>query len=121
MEVESVQAMTAVVPVEKRGLSISTRTLNERHYLFVRVRTDTGAEGIGFSYIGTRAGRIAALAVRELFADLVVGRDAHQTEGIWDSMYREALLQGRRGFVVRAISAMDATLKAAAASSEASS
>ena len=109
MKVTAVEATTCVVPLE-RGIAFATRAVSERHYTLVRVRTDTGAEGIGFCYGGTRGGRLATLAVRELLRDLVVGRDPHDVEAIWEAMFREALLQGRRGAVVRAISAVDQAL-----------
>ena len=110
MKVTKLEANTCVVPLEKRGLSISTRALRERHFTLVRVRTDTGTEGLGFTYCGTRAGHIVTLAVRDLLRDSVVGRDPEQVEAIWDAMYRESLLHGRRGAVLRAISAVDIAL-----------
>ena len=109
MKVTAVEATTCIVPLD-RGIAFATRAVTERHYTLVRVRTDTGAEGIGFCYGGTRAGRLATVAVRELLRDLVVGRDPHQVEAIWEAMFREALLQGRRGAVLRAISAVDQAL-----------
>ena len=109
MKVTAVEACTCVVPLEE-GLAIATRALRERHYTLVRVRTDAGSDGIGFCYGGHKAGHIVTLAVRELLRDVVVGRDPHQTEAIWDAMYRESLLHGRRGAVLRAISAVDTAL-----------
>ena len=96
VKVTAVEATTCIVPLD-RGIAFATRAVAERHYTLVRVRTDTGAEGIGFCYGGTRAGRLATLAVRELLRDLVVGRDPHQVEAIWEAMFREALLQGPAG------------------------
>ena len=109
MKVTSVEATTCVVPLDG-GIAIATRALTERHYTLVRVRTDSGAEGIGFCYGGNRGGALATLAVRDLLRDSVVGRDPHQVEAIWSAMFREALLQGRRGAVLRAISAIDQAL-----------
>ena len=109
MKVTSVEAATCVVPLNS-GVAISTRAIQERHYTLVRVRTDSGAEGIGFCYGGTRAGQLSTLAVRDLLAPIVLGRDPHQIEAIWDGMFRESLLQGRRGAVLRAISAIDIAL-----------
>ncbi len=109
MKVVSVEATTCVVPLDV-GIAFATRAVAERHFTLVRIRTDTGAEGIGFCYCGHKAGVLVTLAVRELLADVVVGRDPHQTEAIWDAMYRETLLHGRRGSVLRAISAIDIAL-----------
>ena len=109
MKVTAVESNTCVVPLDT-SLAIASRALRERHYTLVRVRTDTGAEGLGFCYGGHKAGRLATIAVRELLRDVVVGRDAHQVEAIWEAMYREALLHGRRGSVLRAMSAVDIAL-----------
>ena len=109
MKVTAVEARTCVVPLD-RDIAFATRAVRERHYTLVRVRTDTGAEGLGFCYGGTRGGALATLAVRELLRDCVVGRDPHLLESIWETMYREALLQGRRGAVIRAIGAIDQAL-----------
>src|SRR6266700_5956343 len=40
----------------------------------------------------------------------VEGEDAHRVEGLWQEMYQEALLQGRAGAVMRAISIIDTAL-----------
>ena len=109
MKVTAVEARTCVVPLD-RDIAFATRAVRERHYTLVRVRTDTGAEGLGFCYGGTRGGALATLAVRELLRDCVVGRDPHLLESIWETMYREALLQGRRGAVIRAIGAIGQAL-----------
>ena len=110
MKVTQLEACTCVVPLDS-GVAFATRAVQERHFTLVRVRTDTGAEGLGFCYVGHKGGRIATLAVRDLLKDVVVvGRDAHQVEAIWDAMYRESLLHGRRGAVLRAISAVDIAL-----------
>ena len=109
MQVVSLESCTCVVPLEA-GVAFATRAIQERHYTLVRVRTDTGAVGIGFCYGGNKAGHLVTVAVRDLLKGVVVGRDAHQVEAIWDTMYREALLHGRRGAVLRAISAIDIAL-----------
>jgi L-alanine-DL-glutamate epimerase-like enolase superfamily enzyme len=114
MKVTEVLAASVVIPL-KTPTSFSTRTINDRHYTLVRVRTDTGVEGLGFCYCGNRGGHIVAHAVRDLLAPVVVGRDAHQVEGAWDAMYKDALLMGRRGAVLRAMSAIDTALWDAAA------
>ena len=84
--------------------------MRERHYTLVKVTTESGIEGLGFCYCGNAAGWLVTGAVRDLLAGHVVGRDAHDTEAIWDAMYRDALLLGRRGAVVRAMSAIDIAL-----------
>ena len=109
MRVTALTAATLVIPL-RNVTSFATRTVSERHYTLVKVITESGIEGLGFCYCGNAAGWLVTGAVRDLLAGHVVGRDAHDTEAIWDAMYRDALLLGRRGAVVRAMSAIDIAL-----------
>ena len=109
MIVTEVTATTLVIPL-RVVTALSTRTMSERHYTLVRVKTDAGLEGLGFCYLGNAAGWIATAAVRDLLAPCVVGQNAHDTEAIWAAMYQDALLMRRRGVVVRAMSAIDVAL-----------
>ena len=109
MPVTELTATTVVVPLEQET-AIARRAIQERHYTIVRARDDRGREGIGFCYGGSFAGHIVTVAVRDLLRDIVVGRDPHQVEAIWDDMFHETLLQGRRGAVMRAISIVDTAL-----------
>ena len=106
MKIVSLEACTAVIPLE-RPPTFATRRVSERQFTLVRVRREDGVEGLGYSYIGHKAGRLGTLAVRDLLREVVVGRDSSHTEMIWDAMYREALLHGRYGLVPRAMSAID--------------
>ena len=109
MQVTGLTAATLIIPL-RTGTSIANRTMTERHYTLVRVATDGGVEGLGFCYCGNAAGWVVTSAVRDLLARHVVGHDSHHTEGIWDAMYADALLLGRRGVVLRAMSAIDIAL-----------
>jgi L-alanine-DL-glutamate epimerase-like enolase superfamily enzyme len=88
---------------------MSTRNLDRRDYLLVEIEAD-GAIGVGYSYAGTRGGGLLSLAVRDLLADVLVGANEDDIVGLWDRMYEETLLVGRRGAVLRAISAVDIAL-----------
>lgn len=107
--VKEVVSATVVVPLEQQT-SIAKRAITERHYTLVRVRDENGLEGTGFCYGGSLAGHIVTVAVRDMLRHKVVGRDAHQIEAIWDDMFQESLLHGRRGSVMRGISAIDIAL-----------
>lgn len=109
MKIVDLEACTVAIPLE-RPATFATRVVHERHFSLVRVRREDGIDGLGYCYVGSRAGHLATLAVRELLRDSVIGRDSENTEQIWDSMYRETLLQGRGGLVLRAMSAIDNAL-----------
>ena len=109
MSVTELHAATVVVPLEQET-AIAKRSIHERHYCLVRARNERGQEGIGFCYVGSLGGRLATVAVRDLLRDKVLGRDPNQIEAIWDDMFHDTLLHGRRGSVLRAISAIDIAL-----------
>ncbi len=104
--IETVEARTVAVPLRKPP-AFSTRAITARHYTIVRVRTKTGVEGMGFCYCGDRAGHLVTQFVRDFLRDHVVGTDPASVEAVWTRMYRDALLMGRRGAVLRAMSAID--------------
>lgn len=109
MKITQVEACTLIIPLEK-VTNFSTRTVTERHYSVVRIMTGEGVDGVGFCYAGNKAGHIITIAVRDLLRDLLLGEDSHDVEAIWQKMFRESILQGRRGALMRAMSAIDIAL-----------
>ena len=105
----SVSVCSARVPLD-RVTSFATRTVKARDYCLVKVRSTGGAEGVGYCYAGSTAGSIVRSAVQDLLAPMLIGDESTRIEGIWEDMYREALLHGRTGSVMRAISAIDIAL-----------
>jgi L-alanine-DL-glutamate epimerase-like enolase superfamily enzyme len=108
-KIESVSVCTARVPLDV-PTSFATRQVLARDYALVRVRTEDGVEGIGFCYGGSSAGALVAHAVRDLLAPLLIGQDSLGVERLWEKMYQEALLQGRAGAVIRALSILDTAI-----------
>jgi L-alanine-DL-glutamate epimerase-like enolase superfamily enzyme len=106
MRITRLTAQALRVPVHVTT-SFSTRSIDERHYVLVRLATDDGVEGIGYTYAGTAGGPWLAAAVNELLAPLLMGRDVGALEENWTVVYRELLLLGRRGALLRALSAVD--------------
>src|SRR5579872_1161416 len=107
--ISSIAVCAVCVPLD-RVTSFSTRTVKSRDYCLVKVRAGDGLEGIGFCYVGTAGSGIAALAVQELLAPLLIGQESESVEGLWEKMYRESILHGRTGTVMRAISILDIAL-----------
>ena len=107
--IQSVSVCVARVPLD-HVTSFSTRTVSERDYCLVKVRSTQGVEGIGFCYVGSAGGNIARVAVEELLARKLIGQESLRVEGLWQDMYQESLLQGRSGSVMRAISILDIAL-----------
>jgi L-alanine-DL-glutamate epimerase-like enolase superfamily enzyme len=107
--IESISVTAVRIPLDI-VTSFATRTVTGRDYCLVKVRSTAGIEGLGFCYVGSTAGNIARLAVDQLLAPRLIGQESTRTEGLWEEMYREAILQGRTGSVMRALSILDNAL-----------
>ncbi|MCX4164956.1 MULTISPECIES: mandelate racemase/muconate lactonizing enzyme family protein [Paraburkholderia] len=107
--IESVLVCAASVPLD-RVTSFATRTVSMRHYGLVKVRSTDGVEGLGFCYVGSAGGELLRVAVEQLLAPVLIGKDSYAVEGLWQAMYQEALLHGRAGTVMRALSILDTAL-----------
>jgi L-alanine-DL-glutamate epimerase-like enolase superfamily enzyme len=104
-----VQARTARVPLA-RPMAFSGREVTARDYTLVRVGTEDGLQGIGFTYVSNGGGELGTSAVRALLAPLLVGESTYLVERHWQRMYQESLVHGRKGSVMRALSAIDIAL-----------
>lgn len=109
MRITGVEAHAVSIPVTK-PTRMSTRTLGRRDYLLVHVDTDEGVRGLGYSYVGTTGGVVSVRAVTDILAPVLTGADAEEIAHLWERMYQESLLTGRRGVVLRALSAVDIAL-----------
>jgi L-alanine-DL-glutamate epimerase-like enolase superfamily enzyme len=107
--ISRVSARNIVIPL-RAATSLSSRVVLERHYGIVEIEGGDGFKGIGFCYVGSAGGAIFSEIVATLLAPLLKGQDPYRVEGLWEEMYQEALLQGRAGTVLRAISALDIAL-----------
>lgn len=108
-KIVSVEARTVRVPLDK-ATAFARRQVTHREYALVRIRTEDGVEGIGHCYGGHAAASLVSDAVRQLLRPLLIGQDSCDTEILWQEMYQEALLHGRVGSAMRAISIVDTAL-----------
>lgn len=109
MKITSVRTTTVAIPVQ-RPTAISTRALATREFVLVWIGTDVGVEGMGYTYAGTVGGRVVQTCIETVLRDVVMGEDPRYTERIWDRMFKQSLLIGRRGGMLRAVAAIDLAL-----------
>src|SRR5256885_16989152 len=79
--IESIEVCVARVPLDKVTY-LSNRTVVDRHYGLVKVRSSDGVEGIGFCYVGNAAGELFRVAVGQLLGPVLLGRDCLAVEGL---------------------------------------
>lgn len=106
MTIQAINAQAVSVPL-KQSTSIATRNVSSRDYLIVDVTDSDGVVGHGYSYIGTYGASVAVQVVTELLTPSLTQQSTDSPVALWSIMYQESLLAGRRGIVLRAISALD--------------
>jgi L-alanine-DL-glutamate epimerase-like enolase superfamily enzyme len=109
MTITGVRSLLLRIPLE-RPLRIATREVRWREFVLAFVRVADGTEGVGYTYAGTVGGTMVRAALDDILAPLLMGGDAELIEGHWAAMFQQGLLVGRRGALLRAISALDIAL-----------
>jgi L-alanine-DL-glutamate epimerase-like enolase superfamily enzyme len=110
MKISTVSAEAVRIPVSE-PTRMSTRLLSQRDYLIVTVEADGSTEtGVGYVYAGTSGGSLLKGATSALLAPILVGQNSSAILDLWERMYQETLLVGRRGLLLRAMSAVDIAL-----------
>lgn len=94
--------MAKITEITSHPMSWGMRT-----WLFVRIRTDDGYEGLGEGTLPQRTGAI--MATIDHYADYLIGKDPSQIERHWQVLFRNAF---QRGGVVQhsALSAVELAL-----------
>ena len=109
MRIIEIRSRLLRIPLE-RPVRIATREVRGREFVLVFVKAEDGREGVGYTYAGTVGGTMVRAAVDDILTSLLVGGDADLIEHHWAAMFQQGLLVGRRGALLRAISAVDIAL-----------
>lgn len=108
MQVTDVEAFAVSIPLDE-PVAFATREVDARDHAVVRLHTDTGLAGIGYT-LGYEAGPIIATVVEDLLAPIVAGENPHDTARLWRQLFDTTVPYGRKGLVLRAISIVDIAL-----------
>jgi L-alanine-DL-glutamate epimerase-like enolase superfamily enzyme len=101
-------ATPVAVPL-KTPVRWATRQVAAREYVLVRLEAG-GLVASGYTYAGVGVARSLATFIDDVIAPRVVGLPWDAPTRPWADLFQETLLIGRRGFAVRAISAVDLAL-----------
>ena len=71
-----------------------------RYFVFVKLVTDNGIEGIGEVYAATFHPSVVERMVWDVFQRHVEGADPFRIEALWRKMYAQTRQYGRRGIVM---------------------
>jgi galactonate dehydratase len=64
-----------------------------RYFVFVKITTDTGVDGIGEAYCVPFEPHLVAKMIEDVFARYAVGQDPHDIENLWRRVYSSGFTQ----------------------------
>ncbi len=107
--------ITEIICQILRIKNVQAKTASSQDSILVRVRTDTGLEGIGEADSSPEMGKAAIDApfshnVASGLRGILIGENPLETERLWQKMYRQTMYCGRRGVMITAMSAIDMAL-----------
>jgi L-alanine-DL-glutamate epimerase-like enolase superfamily enzyme len=108
MKITKVTAFAISIPL-RAAVSDAVRRITHRDHLIVRITTEDGLTGEGFT-LGYDGSRAMVSLVDAIYRRILEGADAFDAEHLWSEMYRESIQAGRRGAAVRTMSAIDVAL-----------
>ena len=81
-----------------------------RQLVVVEITTKGGLSGIGYLHILGDGSATIDACLREMIAPRILGRDATEVEGIWQTLWKSTYRVGRAGIAIFALSAVDIAL-----------
>ncbi len=108
MRISEIEAFAISIPL-RAVVSDAVRRITHRDHFVVRIATDDGLHGTGFT-LGYDSSLAMVSMMETIFRPILAGADALESEHLWAEMYRQSIQAGRRGAALRAISAIDIAL-----------
>ena len=109
MKISGVEAFAIRYPL-REPIADATHDLALYELAVVRVHTDDGLVGHGFSSATHRGAEVIADLVTAMMAPVLVGRDPFHVRGLWDEMFWRTQIVGRAGANRLAMGAVDIAL-----------
>lgn len=108
MKITKVEAFAISIPLTA-AVSDAVRRITHRDSLIVRITTESGFTGTGFT-LGYDGSLAMVSLVDCIYRPMLMGGNALHSEALWAEMYRQSIQAGRRGAALRAMSAIDIAL-----------
>jgi L-alanine-DL-glutamate epimerase-like enolase superfamily enzyme len=108
LAIRSVRTIAVSVPLDTQ-VRWATRAVTAREFVLVFIEAGEHT-GVGYTYAGMHTARSMAAYIDDVIAPRLVSLSARAPSRPWPDLFQETLLVGRRGFALRAISAVDIAL-----------
>jgi len=91
------------------AVGLSNKKITARDHIIVNIETDEGITGLGYTW-GYQSSSVTGECIARMLVPLIMGRDSLSTETLWEQMFNNTTQVGRKGLLLRAISAVDIAL-----------
>jgi D-arabinonate dehydratase len=108
VKITQVEAFAISIPL-RAAVSDAVRRITHRDSLIVRITTESGLVGTGFT-LGYDGSLAMVSLVDCIYGPMLLGANSLHSEALWSEMYRQSIQAGRRGAALRAMSAIDIAL-----------
>ncbi len=109
-KIESIHTDSYQVPLATVLTDSTHGVMADFELVTVRVRDADGAEGLGYTYAVNSGAAAFRVLIDGYLAPVLLGRDAEDTEKLWQDMWWKVHYAGRGGHATSAISAVDIAL-----------
>lgn len=106
MKISGLRCIPVEIPLQ-RPIRTAIHDIRSVGCVLVFLDGDDGMSGEAYNFTMNAVRLDVLQAMIKSFAPLVVGRDARDVEGIWESMWRDVNFFGQKGIALFAISAID--------------
>ena len=111
MKIDSVETELYHIPLARPMVDAIHGEQREFSLVVVKIRSDDGAMGMGYTYaVGKVGGTAIATLIKDNLESLIIGEDPRCIENIWQKLWLAIHYVGRGGIASFAMSAIDIAL-----------
>ncbi len=110
MQITTVETTVHLIPLPGKEFTDAIHRLSQLETVVVRIGTDDGLEGMGWTYTMGTGGTALRALIQDSLAPLIVGESPTDVERLWDRMWRTLHGIGSSGMTSLAIAGVDIAL-----------
>lgn len=109
-KIETIQTDVYQVPLAEVLTDSTHGTMADFELVTVRITDSDGADGMGYTYAVNSGAAAFAVLIDRYLTPILLGREADETDRLWQDMWWKVHYAGRGGHATSAISAVDIAL-----------
>ncbi len=110
VNIDRIDTLLYRIPLPVPVQAASHGVMREFDMVAVRIGSDSGPSGVGYTVLNAGHGHAVAAVVENAFRSKLQGEDARRIEWLWHRLWRSHHYSGRGGLVSFALAAVDSAL-----------